>query len=396
MTTITGRFTATARLLPTVALVAAVTVGCATAEASPTCPTPSTAPTGLVLVVGTHQNVQAPGVPEALGCALKATIAARQPVVVVGVDGTPEVLLSTSFPVSDANPDATADDITAAVNTVVATVADAAADADGSDLLAGISMGADQARAAGAPNAHLAVIDSGLPDTGSLDMTAPGMLAADPAQVADFLQAQGALPDLGGFSIELVGFGYSTTPQAPLPQAAQSTTIGIWTTLAERAGAASVAITPVVRTGEGPDTPHTTRTAPIPEPPRPPINGETAVYDDTSALGFLPDSTTLRDPAAAAQALTDLAAWLAADPTRTAHIEGTTASAGTPDGRTHLSAARAETIRTLLVHLGANPDRITTHGAGYTATPPDRAPDGTLNPAAATLNRTVHITTSAS
>lgn len=373
-------------------LVATALTGCAGAQAEPAC---DAAP-GLVLTVAVHQNTQAPGVPAALACALEATIAAEEPVVVIGVDGTPSVLLARTFEISDANRDAREADIAAAAAHVVDTINKAAADNDGSDLLAAIALGADQARALNAPTAHLVVIDSGLPDRGALDMTLPGMLAAHPTEVAAFLEATDNLPDLTGFTVELIGIGYVSAPQEPLTIATQHNTVDIWATTLQTAGA-TVTITPLARAGAGPDTPYTTRTVDVPDNPTPPTPGTQppaeAVYDDTTALGFRPDSTQLRDRDAAVQALTPLAAWLTADPTRTAHIVGTTASAGTEDSRARLAFGRAEAIKNLLVALGAHTDQITTHGAGYTATPPDRTPSGDLDPANAALNRTVRITT---
>lgn len=379
------------RLAPLL-LVATALTGCAGAQAEASC---DAAP-GLVLTVAVHQNTPAPGVPAALACTLEATIAAGEPVVAIGVDGTPSTLLARTFEVTDANRDAREADIAGAAAHVVDTINKAAADSDGSDLLAAIALGADQARALNAGTAHIVVIDSGLPDRGALDMTRPGMLAADPTEVATFLQANHSLPDLTGFTVELLGIGYVTAPQEPLTIATQQNTVNIWTTTLQTAGA-TVTITPLARTAPGPDTPHTTRTVGVPDDPTPPTTGPQppteTVYDDTTALGFLPDSTQLRGHDAAVQALTPLAAWLTADPTRTAHIVGTTASAGTEDSRARLALGRAEAIKDLLLTLGAHPDQITTHGAGYTATPPDRTPSGDLDPANAALNRTVRITT---
>lgn len=381
-----------ARLIP-VLLAGTLLTGCAAANSSECDPAP-----GLVIIAAVHQNTQAPSVPATLGCTLEATIAAEEPVVVIGVDGTPDPLLAHTFEITTANEDARWDDISAAANVVVNTINTAKADSDGSDLLTAIQTGADQARALGAPSAHMIVIDSGLPDRGALNMTLPGMLGANPTEVADFLKATSSLPDLSGLTIELVGFGYVTAPQEPLTIAAQNNTLALWTTVLEAAGA-TVTDTPLALTGQGPDTPHTTQTIDVPKNPEPTFppdeqdEPDTMVYDDTTALGFHPDSTELRDPTTATRELTPLAQWLTADPTRSVHIVGTTASAGTADGRAQLSLARAETIKALLVSLGANPDQVTTEGAGYTATPPDRTPTGDLDPAAAALNRTVRLTT---
>jgi outer membrane protein OmpA-like peptidoglycan-associated protein len=382
------------RRLPAAALallsLGAVSTSCATVTDECQATSPDAA---LVLIVGVHQNVPAPDVPKALACRLQATIATENPVTVIGVDGTPEVELAERFPVNNSNATVRGDDIERAIATVLGAVRHAAASSDGSALLAAVALAADQARSDRTPNAHLVLVDSGLADTG-LDLTQPGLLGADPEEVANFLAEQGALPDLTGLSIELVGFGYATAPQEPLTQAMRDSTIKIWTAVLTRAGATSVIVTPVPRTGEGPDTSYSTRTVPIPEPTSwTQDTGGPIVYDDTSALGFQPNSTELRDPAAALATLQPLALWLVAESSRGAEIVGTTSSWGTEEDRATLSKERAEAIRVLVVGLGASPDQINTRGAGYTAHPPDRAPDGSLDPVAAARNRAVRITT---
>ncbi len=382
-----------ARLTPVILATATLVAGCTVANSNePVCePAP-----GLVAVVSVHQNVQAPSVHSTLGCTLEATIAAGEPIVVVGVDGTPDTLLARTFEVTDANPDARRDDIAAATAAVVNLINTAEADSDGANLLMGIGMGADQARALGASNAHMIIIDSGVSDMG-LNMTQPGMLAAQPAEVADFLAASGSTLDLQGFSGELVGFGYVSAPQDQLPIAAQKNTVAIWTGVLESFGM-TVTVTPLARTGAGPDTAYTTQTVDVPAPSMMPIDEPweeaeppDVVYDSTSALGFHDDSNELLDRIAAAAELAPVAQWLAADTGRSVHIVGTTASYGTKEGQVTRSLGRAETIKSLLVAAGADPTQISTEGAGYTANPPDRTATGAHDPAAAALNRTVHL-----
>jgi outer membrane protein OmpA-like peptidoglycan-associated protein len=353
------------------------------------CPAGAPAPAGLVLVVGVHQNVPAPGVPAALACPLRAALEAGSPVAVVGLDGTPAVEVSARVPAGQRNDVARQDDIAAAENAVVAAANRAAADSDGADLVDALAVAADAARSAGAPAATITVIDSGLPDRGALDMTVPGMLAADPAEVADHLAAQ--MPDLTGMAVQLVGTGYTAPPQQPLSPAQRQAAADILTALLTRSGA-SVQALPAPRDGTGSDTAFTTRSVPLPAP-APFTPAASTVYDDASALGFLPDSTVLRDPSAASAQLAELARWLRADPSRTATITGTCASDGTSEGRARLSLARAQTIAGMLQQVGVPAAKLQAAGAGYIADPPDRGPDGRLEPALAAQNRTVRITT---
>ena len=369
--------------------------GCGTDSSSNACAEDQVAPSALALVVSVHQNTPAPGVPTALKCDLEATLGAGHPVNIVGLDGDPEVVAKDGFSVSSnaKNPDARKAELVRTESAVVESVKALEASSDGADLIAGLRVAADWARSKGAPDARIVLIDSGLPDRGLLNMTIPGMIGADPAEVAEFLNSQGALNALSGMQVSLVGVGYTTSPQPPLAATHIDNVTAILKASLEDAGA-TVTVLPVPRTGEGPSTSFVTTPAPLPSTPTfdP---GTTIVYDASSALAFVGDSETeflFKDSATAATA--DLASWLQADPSRRADIVGTVASVGPESNWVNFSLARANTVRDLLVGQGVDPGQITTRGAGYIADPPDRLPDGSLDPTAAVANRSVRITTS--
>lgn len=346
----------------------------------------------LILLVGTHGNAPGPDVPAMLACEIRATLQGGDPVAVVALDGDPAVVGTIRFASTAQNDTARGDDMTAAEKQVLDTVRGARATSDGSDLVAGLNVAADTATSLGSPHARIVVIDSGLPDRGALNMTTPGMIAADPSEVAGFLAGQHALDKVKGMTVDLIGIGYTTSPQQSLTPAMVANLTDILRQSLREAGA-TVRVRHAPRTGKAPDTPFTTVPAPLPASPQFTPN-RTTVYRDTSALGFLPDTAVLRDPAAARTVVSDLAAWLRANPDRRARITGTCASDGTKAGRQRLSSERAERIKALLIDLGVNPDQVTTVGAGYIADPPDRRPDGSFDPAKAALNRSVRITTS--
>ena len=104
------------------------------------------------------------------------------------------------------------------------------------------------------------------------------------------------------------------------------------------------------------------------------------VFTGESPVRFGPDSTVLTDPAAAVQALTPIAEWLAADPFRRASLVGTTADVDTIAGQVALSQQRADRVRDELVALGASPAQISTKGVGsnFLQFTPDRDSFGTL------------------
>jgi outer membrane protein OmpA-like peptidoglycan-associated protein len=343
----------------------------------------------MIILVGAHSNMPAPDVPQALAEPLQAVVAAGGRVGVVAIDGRPRLVLPpTKFPVSSANPAARSDDIAAATNDVLGQVRAARAATNGSDVLGALSVAADSAAAADIPHAQLVVIDSMLPDTGDLDLTVPGMLSAAPGEVAKDLAARGALPDLAGHEVLLVGVGYTSPPQHPLGTGQRRALTDMWSAVI-RAAHGAPRVLPVPRSAPPAEGPYTTRTVPIPstEPLRP---RDVSLTEDSS-LGFFPNSTTFRDPVGARKALTKIAAWLAASPGRTVKITGTCASVGSAEGRKRLSTQRAEAVRRLLLDLHVPAAQISAVGAGYIASPPDRRSDGTLDPAAAALNRSIRL-----
>ncbi|MBL8931163.1 MAG: OmpA family protein [Kineosporiaceae bacterium] len=357
-----------------------------------------------MLAIAVHRNVPKPDVPESLRCDIEAAVQGHRPIAVIAIDGSPRLVLPpTVFPVTTNNDAARSDDVQHAVARLLQSVRTAAAQTDGSDVLAALSLGGDVARTAlvtwqapaGSAPARIAVIDSGLSDSGPLVLTRPGLETVVPQEVSTFLDRSNALPDLHGIDVLLVGFGYTAAPQEPLPQDLRTTVVSLWTSVTERSGA-SVRVLSAPRSGVGPDTRFTTRVvsfettvAPLGRTKR---SAQPIVFTDGSSVSFLPDSTTFRDESAAGRTLTGIGTWLREDPRRRAEVVGTTSSAGTEAGRQHLSAARASAVAKLLVKIGARPDQLTIRGAGYVAEPPDRTTNGALDPLAAAANRTVRIT----
>ena len=348
-----------------------------------------------VLIVGAHRNSPAPSLDPPVMCQLTAAIRAGKLVRIVVASGQPQLITPQLVSVTGGtlaqqdSPRAQHD-----VQLVEAAVAAARPDVPGADDLAALAVAADEARSAGAPHADLVLVDSGLDDRGALDFTVPGLVAATPAEVAGQLRASGNVPDLHGFTVFLVGIGYTAAPQPPLSDKWRGNVTQIWAAVLKAAGA-SVEIIPQPGQGPSVSTDEPVRLVPVPvTPPAKPHTHTTIVFTGASPVRFQPDTTAFVDQAGAIQALVPIARWLAADRSRHAWLEGTTADVGPLSGQRALSVLRADHVRDVLISLGATAAQITTTGVGsdFPQFTRDRNAAGTLLAGPATLNRSVRIT----
>jgi len=348
---------------------------------------------GLIVVVGVHANEPAPDLPPGLTCGLKATIAQGYQVGIIANDGAPRVILPPRSFVGDAKNDATRkNDLIAAYNLVVTQIQGASAESAGSDLFDAIMLANDLAVTAQPAIQSIVIIDSGLPDCGPVDMTQPGATLVEPSQLVDHLQQTGELKvdDFSGRHIEFWSLAYTAEPQKTLAGAQNSAVTALWLAIVEAGGGIATAI-PYPRSGAPADTALETGIVEVITPRQPDLaSGVTVSFDGLSALAFPTGSANLIDPDSAAITLEPLVAWLDQDPTRSLIITGRTDSEN-PDGNSTLSANRATTVRDVMLELGADGSRLHIVGAGYTASPPDRLPDGSLDPYAAALNRVTEI-----
>jgi outer membrane protein OmpA-like peptidoglycan-associated protein len=355
-------------------------------------------PDGVVLIVGAHRDAPAPAsLNPRVACLVGAAIKDGKPVILVEASGQPNVVTPRLMSV-DGGTLAQQDSPRVAqdVQRVSEAVAGLRPRCAGVDDLAALDVAADAARSAGLTHADLILLDSGLNDRGALDFTVPGMVAAAPSEVTSQLRATGNEPDLRGFTVLLVGLGFTSSPQTPLAAKWRGHVTQIWAAVAAYGGARVEVIPqpaegPAVRTGEP------VKLIPVPadQPVRPTVRAP-IVFTGESPVRFEPNSTAFVDPAAALRALTPIATWLAADRSRHALLVGTTADVGPMSGQVVLSRLRADRVRAELVALGASPGQISVRGVGsdFPGFIPDRNASGTLLAGPAVLNRSVRITLS--
>ncbi|MCD8097712.1 MAG: OmpA family protein [Lachnospiraceae bacterium] len=124
------------------------------------------------------------------------------------------------------------------------------------------------------------------------------------------------------------------------------------------------------------------------------VDGAILSFDEKT-IAFVSDSTELSDPDAAKEALNYVVEYMDANPAFELLICGTTTSAGgNEESSITFSAGRAEAVRSLLVEMGVEKDRLYTLGCGYSSSlyVYDKAADGTsLDESVAPLNRTVKL-----
>jgi outer membrane protein OmpA-like peptidoglycan-associated protein len=355
-------------------------------------------PDGIVLIVGAHRDAPAPGsLDPGVACLAGAAIKDGKPVILIEASGQPSVVTPRLVSV-DGGSLAQQDSPRVAqdVQRVSEAIADLRPRSPGVDDLAALAVAADAAQSAGLPHADLILLDSGLNDRGALDFTVPGMVAAQPSEVASQLRAAGNEPDLRGFTVLLVGLGFTSLPQAPLAAKWRGNVTRIWAAVVTYGGA-KVEVIPQPAEGPSVRTSEPVKLIPVPadQPVRPTVRAP-IVFTGESPVRFEPNSTAFVDSAAAVQALTPIARWLAADRSRRALLVGTTADVGPMTGQVALSRLRADRVRADLVTLGASPGQISVRGVGsdFPGFIPDRDASGTLLAGPAVLNRSVRITLS--
>ena len=265
-------------------------------------------------------------------------------------------------------------------------VADAQAKAPETDLLGGLDLAARSI--ASQPGEHtLVVLDSGLSTVPPLDFRTPGLLDADPAELAASLKQRGELPDLIDARVVFQGLGDTTEPQEKLRRSQRSNLVEIWTAIVRAAGG-YVVVEPSPLTGEP--------SADLPLVTPVPLNDGLFCTGGTITLSggdvaFEPDTADFKDRDAALATVRSIAEQMADDEI-TATLTGTTAKVGNGSGL-QLSQERAEAVRELLTQLGIPADRMTARGLGsdFPGYVQDRDAAGNLIPEKAQANRKVEI-----
>lgn len=354
--------------------------GCASPSPSPsdTCLRPEA--DGLALIVPAHAGAVT-RLSHVASCALGEALLRDVPVVIVTSEGQPRVVtnvpgLDGTYPTERARRAA----VVREGNLIAEEASSIAPTSHGNDLNAALSVAQDAVRAQGAQRPHLISSDSGLTDSGALRMTLPGMLVADPNEVAADLHSHGQCPVTSGTHVTFVGLGYGVSPQSPLTPADRAHVTALWSSVVTTCGG-TVDERPQPAAGEGPQSQFTV----LPVEPSgytDPRLDDPITLAGESAFAFDHDRVDFKYPDQANAVLDTIVATLTAHPTWHLRIEGTTARGATAyPSLEALGLARAEAVKEALVRRGVEPSRLETVGHGYLADPPQ------VDAATSALNR---------
>ncbi|MEU4376713.1 OmpA family protein [Pseudonocardia alni] len=351
------------------------------------------APGPVAIAVGGHRNAPAPvlsGIARDLVTGHVLAGPGGPPLALISVEGVARVVVAPQSFTSDARNSAAVDrDRSRFLADVDAAVAGLRAQTPESDPLGALALAARTARAGGAGTVVL--IDSGVQTAPPLDLREPGVLDADIGDLVGHVRRTGALPDLTGLTVVLVGIGDTADPQTPLDTGRRAHLVALWRAIVEAGGAACVDVDPVPTTSapvtDGPDV------GVVEVPPLPALDGDRLVLPDDATVGFRPGSAEFRDPAAARTALGPIADRLRAEPVRQVLLTGTTARWADAAAQRDLGLRRAAAVRAVLVDAGVDEHRITAVGVGseFPGYVDDLAADGTQLSGPAARNRTVVV-----
>jgi outer membrane protein OmpA-like peptidoglycan-associated protein len=344
---------------------------------------------GLAIVVGARSNMPPPSLAGTAVEAREDALISQAFLSVVVADGEPFQMNDAGVLIArDENGVVQKQDRDRNRQAIDAMLAEARAETPETDLLSALDLAARGISSA--PGDHtVVVLDSGLSTVDPLDFRTPGLLDADPAELAESLMAAGELPDLTGIDVVFQGLGDTAAPQEKLRRPQRTNLVAIWQAIVLAAGG-----TPEVE--ESPLSGVPDASLPLVSPVG--LEDGMACSGDTVILSggdvaFQPDTADFKEPAAASAVIEPIARQLLSGQV-TALLTGTTADVDDKAGQVELSEKRAQAVVDLLVGLGVPKERLSAVGLGsdFDGYVLDYDAAGNLIPEAAALNRKVMVT----
>ncbi len=320
-------------------------------------------PDGMAIVVANTKNSPVPHLSATLESLAAAMFASGYSVRVVSASGTP-VLLNVGF--KDYYSDDTDDWKTFIANKNLGILRDAIATpptSAGMSLFNGLSLALDWIHSSSVASPIIALVGSGLDDTGSMDTT-KGLLDLDPSDAARMVKDSNPSIDLTGIHVVTTSLGYTAADQKPLDPAQMGLVRDLWGTVLTAFGA-TVTDDPA----PAPTCSVVTDYTVVPtDPPHSEVTcvGTTISYTLPGSLLFLGDRAEFRsDPT---DLLTEPIQILRDNPSTRVTLIGSVASSSgsTPEDYATLSTARAQAVADRLIAAGIDASRLTVQGVGNT------------------------------
>jgi len=365
--------------------------GTATAPAPPghiSCPLPDGS---LGFAASARANDPGTEATPSVAAVLKHAVDKQEYVAIFDTDGSPSKVDDLRLTSRAANPKARAEEISTQMTLLTNGILKSQANAPEADPLGALDAAARSVHAQG-PHGTVVLVDSGLQTAGALRYQSERLLLASGHDLVAYLRSTGELPDLRGLTVVLSGLGDTGRPQKRLDIATRNRLVEQWSAIAKAGGATCVDVDSQPLTEPtAADLPHVTTVA-VPKPARPKLDLSRPVALREDSVGFEDNSAELRDAALARRDLEAIAEQIIRGRHHVSLI-GTTATAGTEQGRHTLSLKRARTVKRLLVSLGVPAGHISTRGVGihYPAHVRDLDSHGNLVPEAAVRNRAVFV-----
>ncbi|GAA2850166.1 hypothetical protein Acy02nite_33310 [Actinoplanes cyaneus] len=358
----------------------------AVGDTKPKCPGPATG--SYAIAVGAHSNSPPPPIPPELIIRMVEGLNGDERASIVRADGSPSLIKRLNYS-HEAHRSESLQNRLAASNQFIIEVAAAIdgvrADSAEAAPLAALSLAAREAGKGGA----VVLLDSGLQTVAPLDFR-KGFITTSPMEISTWLKENRLLPDLRERTVLLAGLGDTAAPQPSLDEALHADLVAIWQQIVKDAGASCVSVVAEPAMGTTLSGLPPVGVVPLPRTPSLDLSCRPSTFAAASAIGFVGDSTTFRNPSAARTALQSIAGEIIAR-NRPVTITGTSSTSGSSAQQMALSLARANAVESELVRLGVPVKLINSKGVGtdFPGFVEDTDGAGHINPAVAGQNRGV-------
>lgn len=387
-------------------------------------PTEPTEPVATVLVVGAHSNYPYLGSFSHLTDSIYESCYTYGTVTIIVADGEPYVAADYNVKKPKANVDKSKRKMLAEENaaTIIKKLYTFTAQTAEVDTLSAVSLAADKLNSSDCSVKQMIIDDSGISTTGLLNFASSQLIEEDPESIVKQLEDRKAIPTLNGVKVELIGLGQTSGDQTALTTALKAQLTAIWQAILSSSGATvtinttpltikdSKASLPAVSTitvikdsltftvptyVEETSVEETTPSEETPvtpiETPVTPVIDEVVRFDETS-VKFKSNTAELADKEKAITALKPIGEVLQENHDVKVYLAGMTAST-VGDGK-QLSLERAQTVKSLLLDMGAADTQVSCVGLGRTDNflrVNDLDKDGNLVENKAKLNRAVFL-----